>query len=190
MLSLHSRRLFSSFRTLKNQVPPTHFSDSNPTRYTPPKTHFHDQHIESKQLPEDSSHNTNEKPIKELTVLLTMVTLSFFAIDNYLNRIKAEKHVNETVMINLNTLKSQQVNFNNLNKRKNLQILAERKENNKKLAKMAVHIALLRKQLKEAGHDPVSIEYVLQQFDTQVNVSTSITNVTDQVHYVKDTSGE
>lgn len=126
--------------------------------------------------------------LRELAVLLTMLTLSFFAVDNYINRIKLEKMINEATIINFKTLKVQQANFNTAQKRKNLQIISERRDNAKKFARMGLHIALLREQLIELGHNPVDINTVLQEYEKNVRVNTSLANVNDQAVYLVDDS--
>lgn len=157
--------------------PPSHFLQ-------PPPAHFSGAALE----PTPPTSGGSVGSLRELAVLLTMLTLSFFAVDNYINRIKLEKMINEATIINFKTLKVQQANFNTAQKRKNLQIISERRENAKTFARMGLHIALLREQLIELGHSPVDIDTVLQEYEKTVKVNTSLANVNDQVVYLVDNS--
>lgn len=198
MLRFGTRRLFSTGRSLKVQQlpPPTHFSNQPPTHFTnipspsPISSSSHTAHHENQQAPTTSPSTSlsSSKHLRELTILLTIITLSFLTVDNYINRIKLEKLINETTAINLKTLKTQQVNFNAAQKRKNLQIISERRDNMKKFTKMGLHIAMLRKQLTELGHDPAGIENVLAEYEKSIKVNSSVNNVIDQVLYLSDDS--
>lgn len=188
------RRLFSSGRTPKSShiPPPAHFSNHLPNISHPP-THFGNPssptNNSSTGLQNHRPAINNGKPVRELSVLLTMMVLSYLAIDNYWNRVKLEKLLNETTIINIKTLKLQQANYTTAQKRKNLLVIGERRENNKKFTKMGVHIALLRKQLIDLGHNPVDIDSALKEYEKTVKVNTSVNNVTDQILYIGDQSG-
>ncbi|CAH2351541.1 hypothetical protein CLIB1423_04S00342 [[Candida] railenensis] len=198
MLRFGTRRLFSTGGRLKVQQvpPPTHFSNQPPTHFnnittsSPISPANHTVNLENQQSPttSPSTSSSSSKHLRELTILFTIITLSFLTVDNYINRIKLEKLINETTMINIKTLKTQQVNFNAAQKRKNLQIIGERRDNMKKFTKMGLHIAMLRKQLIELGHDPAAIENVLAEYEKNVKVNSSVNNVIDQVLYLSDDS--
>jgi hypothetical protein len=54
----------------------------------------------------------------------------------------------------IRALATTQNNFNNLRKKRDLQLLNERKNTQKREMKMAYHISMLRKQLIDAGLKP------------------------------------
>lgn len=117
-----------------------------------------------------------------------MCALAYFAIDNYTNRIKLEKLNIETTAINLKTLQAQQANFLNARKKRDLQILQERKDQDKRNFKMGLHIAFLRKQLVDLGADPVDIETAIKEFEKSVRADNSIKNVSGQSLWLDDKS--
>ncbi|KAK6201062.1 uncharacterized protein RJT21DRAFT_31353 [Scheffersomyces amazonensis] len=187
--------------TNSNSAPPSHFT--NP--YEPPLTYLqqspssHENHQQLQQSHVSSSSQTvppsvgsssNDKgnTLKEMTSLIGMCILAYLAIDNYTNRIKLEKLTTETTAINLKTLQIQQTNFLNARKKRDLQILQERRDNDKRNFKMSLHIALLRKQLIELGVDPADIEVAIKEFEKNVKADNSIKNVSGQSLWLDDNS--
>lgn len=126
--------------------------------------------------------------VREFVSLLTIGVLSYLAIDNYSTRVKLEKVNKELNSINLKRFQVEQAKFLNYNKQKDVQILQERREHSKRDFKMSLHIALLRKQLKEAGLNPIDIDQVIKQFESNVKADYSSKNITGQAMWLKDES--
>ena len=118
-----------------------------------------------------------------------MFALAYIAIDNYTERMKLEKLHTETTAINLKALQVQQLNYQKERKKKDLQLLQERRELAKRNFKMALHIAMLRKQLLDAGMDPISLDASIAEFEKSVKADNSIKNVTGQYLWLDDSSG-
>ncbi|KAM9924924.1 hypothetical protein OXX80_011065 [Metschnikowia pulcherrima] len=129
---------------------------------------------------------TERRPLRDLSSFLAMATLAYFALDNYQGRVKAEKLNQETTAINVKTLQMQQQNFLNAQKQRDLRILKERSDVSKRCFKMAMHIAILKKQLQDLGVDPKEIAEVSEEFDKHVKVSNSAQNLTGNVIWLTD----
>jgi hypothetical protein len=169
-----------------NYIPPTY----NETVSSPPQPINPSGPPPNGQIP-PSFHDTaarNHKSLKDFTSFLAMCALAYFAIDSYTNRIKLEKLNIETTAINLKTLQAQQANFLNARKKRDLQILQERKDQDKRNFKMGLHIAFLRKQLVDLGADPVDIETAIKEFEKSVRADNSIKNVSGQSLWLDDKS--
>lgn len=168
-----------------NQIPPT-FNESvsgpTPTNIGPAPN--------SSQIPPSlhQSSSKRDKIVREFTSFLAMCALAYFAIDNYTNRIRLEKLNIETTAINLKTLQAQQANFLNARKKRDLQILQERKDQDKRNFKMGLHVAFLRKQLVDLGVDPVDIDTAVKEFEKSVRADNSIKNVSGQSLWLDDKS--
>ena len=130
----------------------------------------------------------NDVSLRELTLLVAMFTLGYIAVDNYVNRMKLEKLNSETTAVNLKTLQVQQANFLQARKKKDLQMLQERKDNQKRNFKMALHVAFLRHQLIQLGHDPIAIDKVINEYEKSVKIDNSLKNVTGQSLWINDDS--
>lgn len=182
--SLQSRRYTS---------PPSHFGDPNkiPQTYDQNPANLIPQVPQTPpNQPQPGSHANYDRnsSIKELSSLLAMCALAYIAVDNYTNRIKVEKLNNEATAINLKTLQIQQQNFLAARQKRDIQILQERKEHARRTFKMGLHIALLRKQLTEAGLAPLDIEIAVNEFEKNVKADNSIKNVNGQALWLEDTS--
>lgn len=182
------------------QVPPSHFSSGAPPdfsqlnlyqsssqqdgiQYNVPQAPAQAQAPhQASQAPVNhrQDNHRDERPIKEFTTLVGMLTLGYLAVDNYLNRIRLEKLNNESTAINLKTLQIQQANFVQARRKHDLQLLQERKENQKTQFKLSIHIALLRKQMIEKGLTPIEIEDALNEFEKSVRIDNSIKNISGQ----------
>lgn len=68
-------------------------------------------------------------------------------------------------------------------------MLQERREVAKRDFKMGLHIAMLRKQLLDAGMKPVDLEEAVKEFENSVKADNSIKNVTGQYLWLDDKSG-
>ncbi|EGV62698.1 hypothetical protein PSN45_000611 [Yamadazyma tenuis] len=179
-------------RSIQTHIgPPTHFS----SKHAPPNynelSNSNSIEVEVQRAPETQERqkeHEGDKPIREFSSLLAMMTLGYFAVDNYLNRVKLEKLNNESTSINLKTLQIQQANFAQERRKKDLQLLQERKETQRQLFKLSVHIAMLRKQLADQGYDPVNIDQALKEFEDSVKIDNSIKNISGQVLWLDKTS--
>lgn len=140
-------------------------------------------------IPPPKSDRT-EGLLKELSSVLAMCALAYIAIDNYNNRIRLEKLNHDTTAINLKTLQLQQANFMNAKKKLDLAVVEERKENSKRNFKMSLHVALLRKQLKEAGIEPLGIEEATREYEQNVRADSSVRHVSGQALWLDDSSSE
>lgn len=187
-----------AFRSLQSRVmPPTHFSDKQlPPNFTqlqggdaatttnsPSPQPIPGEGNSSYESSKSSKSGFN---FREITTLLTIFTLSYFAIDNYLTRIKLEKINHELSVINFKNLQLQQTNMNNFKKRKNLQLLNLNSQYNKNLFKLLLHISLLNKQVVELGLTPVSIDELLKYYQDYVLINNSIDNLNFQNIYLSN----
>lgn len=172
---------FSNPSAAPRQYEQTPSSVLNPKNEKAPETHIQEP---------NQKQERNESSIKELTSILAMCALAYIAIDNYNNRIRLEKLNNDTSAINLKTLQLQQANFLNAKKKQDLAMVEERKETNKRDLKMGIHIALLRKQLKEAGIEPKGIDDAIKEYERSVRADSSVKHVSGQVLWLDDESSK
>ncbi|RLV85856.1 hypothetical protein JA9_001583 [Meyerozyma sp. JA9] len=147
------------------------------------------QNKSQERLQDKTNERSSESSLKELSSILAMCALAYIAIDNYNNRIRLEKLNNDSNAINLKTLQLQQANFLNAKKKQDMVMIEERKETNRRNFKMALHIALLRKQLKEAGIEPLGIEDATREYESSVRADSSVKHVSGQVLWLDDSSG-
>lgn len=73
-------------------------------------------------------------------------------------------------------------------KKRELQILNERKSVLQRQMKMALHIAMLRKQLIDNGQDPASIDTIQQEYSKSIKMENSISNVSGTALWISDDS--
>ena len=173
-------------RCLQTQIqPPSHFTKG---AKVPPS--YDEITVSDHQQPPATTPPSpkNDVSLRELTLLVAMFTLGYIAVDNYVNRMKLEKLNSETTAVNLKTLQVQQANFLQARKKKDLQMLQERKDNQKRNFKMALHVAFLRHQLIQLGHDPIAIDKVINEYEKSVKIDNSLKNVTGQSLWINDDS--
>lgn len=147
---------------------------------TPPPPYSHSyQQLQS---------SLTRKPFLEIALVIGVGALTYFAIDNYNERIKLESKLNNHIV------KSQQMQevylkqMNAQRKKRELQILNERKSTLQRQMKMALHIAMLRKQLADLGQEPVSISTIQQEYANSVKMENSISNVSGTALWIADNS--
>lgn len=133
-------------------------------------------------------HYDSRMLLREFGSLAAMCALIYLALDNYLNRIKLEKLNQEIVGLNIKNLQVQKANFAKALQKKDLLILKERRDSSRRAFKMALHIALLRKQLADLGCDPIDIEAAVNTFENKVKINNSIQNVSGQSLWLDDDS--
>lgn len=161
---------FTRFKT--TSAPPTYFSDhlssgpapvfndpsstsqsSSFTPTTPPvSSAFQSQSSQSQSS--QSSQSSKLNSFRDLSVILSIVTLAYFAIDNYRVRVTLESKILEQSMNHMKSLAITQNNFNNQRRKRETQVLNERRNAQKREMKMVYHISMLRKQLIDAGLTP------------------------------------
>jgi len=172
--------------------PPSHFNNPKALpetyTYTDPSSDAYQPISENSPQTHGGSNQSTTNILYELSKLIAIGGLTYFAIDNYMNRIRLEKLAVETAALNLKTLRVQQTNFVNARNKRNLQILQERKQAARRDFKMAIHIALLRKQLAEHGIEPIDIEDAIAQFESDVKIDNSISNISGQTLWLQDDS--
>lgn len=172
------------------EVPQTYSYNSHGNQYghsPPPPPQSSAQSSPPQQS--SASSNKHEGSIREITSLLAMFALAYLAIDNYTERVKIEKLHHDTTAINLKALQVQQINYAQERKKRDLAMLQERREVAKRDFKMGLHIAMLRKQLLDAGMKPVDLEEAVKEFENSVKADNSIKNVTGQYLWLDDKSG-
>lgn len=102
--------------------------------------------------------------IHELVSLLGMCTLAYLALDNYNTRVTLEKAAaSKHAQLVKVSRSNQALVLAERKKRHQIETIRNKKETRRSL-RMATHIALLRKQLVEAGLDPISIDQSLHEF--------------------------
>lgn len=157
------------FTRFKTTAPPTYFGDhlqSGPTPVfsdsssvsqsssfsptTPPITSI----PQSQSSQSQSSQSSKLNSFRDLSVILSIVTLAYFAIDNYRVRVALESKVLEQAMNQMKSLAIAQNNFNTQRRKRETQVLNERRNAQKREMKMVYHISMLRKQLIDAGLTP------------------------------------
>ena len=195
-VALQFQRLFSDqhypprFFTNSKEAPPSfpvHETHKEPIG-EPPRT---ENHIESvgNNLNYDNQTQTGSTGSSFVgrAYFIAIVALSYLAYDNFNYNVKVEKLNNELTTMK-KALQVQQANFLNVRRNKDLQMIEERKDHEKKSFRMALHIALLRKQLAELGVDPIGIDSAMQEFEKSVKVDNSIKNISGQSLWLEDDS--
>ncbi|SJM85463.1 uncharacterized protein ZBIST_2277 [Zygosaccharomyces bailii] len=126
------------------------------------------------------------KPILEFAMVISVVTLCFFAVDNYRVRttLVDELHAQRLHAREQHELLVRQVGA--ARKKRELQILNERKSYQIREMKLALHIAMLRNQLQDAGIDPVSVNKCLQEYHRSVKMENSVSNVSGTALWLAD----
>lgn len=104
---------------------------------------------------QSGSHGSSRlAAIRDLSVVLSIITLTFFAIENYRKRTLLEQRAEQNNITHMKRLATIQNTFNAQRKKKEIMVLNERKTTQKREMKMVYHIAMLRKQLIDAGLQP------------------------------------
>ncbi|KAH3684867.1 hypothetical protein WICPIJ_004170 [Wickerhamomyces pijperi] len=136
----------------------------------------------------NSDSFNNPVPIRDVSLVVATLLLSYFAVDNYGRRIELEKSAQEQQLKFLKSLSVQQNTFNQARKKKDLQLITERKKMQTREMKMVYHIALLREQLMKQGVSPIEIEKALEAFEKDVKMENSLSNVSNMALWVVDDS--
>ncbi|SSD59465.1 uncharacterized protein SCODWIG_01226 [Saccharomycodes ludwigii] len=149
--------------------PPSYFSYSS-SDSTPNAPHIY--------TGTGNASNNVRKSFLEFAMVISVVALSFFAIDNYRSRLQLEAKLQNLIFEQTKQHELYTKQVNGIRRKRELQILNERKSIQIREMKMALHIALLRKQLIENGiTDPISIDEVLKEYGDKVMMENSISNI-------------
>ncbi|XXZ99845.1 hypothetical protein QA089_002375 [Meyerozyma guilliermondii] len=170
-----------------SSVPPQ-YGQHQPSELPKPVEEGTQQNKSQETFQDKTNERNNESSLKELSSVVAMCALAYIAIDNYNNRIRLEKLNNDSNAISLKTLQLQQANFLNAKKKQDMVMIEERKEANRRNFKMGLHIALLRKQLKEAGIEPAGIDVATREYESSVRADSSVKHVSGQVLWLDDSS--
>lgn len=195
---LTGSRVASQFQRFfsDKHYPPRFFNNA---KEAPPSFPVNEIHKESVGIPPKSNNRTesieNNKYYGNPTgpsfvgraYFVAIVALSYLAYDNFNYNVKVEKLNNELTTMK-KALQVQQVNFLNARRSKDLQMIEERKDNEKRSFRMALHIALLRKQLADLGIDPIGVDSAIKEFEKSVKIDNSIKNISGQSLWLEDNS--
>ena len=170
--------LFKGFNRVYS-TPPTYFGS---LRHSPQPVHHPIAHYNA------PPKEPRRKPFLELATVISVLALSFFAIDNYRARLMLEIKLEEQTLLarQAQDLITRQTSAQR--KKRELQILNERKLVQTRQMKVALHVAMLRKQLLDAGVDPVTIQDAVQEYHRTVKMENSISNVSGTRLWVTDDS--
>ncbi|SCW00382.1 LAFE_0C02960g1_1 [Lachancea fermentati] len=128
------------------------------------------------------------KPFLEIATGIAVLVLSFFALDNYRIRLGLESKLEDQLLKIKSAQELYNKQINAQRKKRELQILNERKQMQMRQMKISLHVALLRKQLLDHDIQPVSIEDALQEYEKSVRMENSISNVSGTSLWVIDDS--
>lgn len=160
--------------------------------YTTPPTYFHNglppQFSKPLYPPANVFPGIIRKPMMEYAMIISVVALSFFAIDNYKERKELESKLHREITTNKNLQDAYQKQVNAIRRKRELQILNERKQIQIREMKMSLHIALLRNQLMSKEVKPISIEETLQEYEKCIKMENSLSNVSGTMLWVDDNS--
>lgn len=117
-----------------------------------------------------------------------MCTLAYFAVDNYIGRIKLENQARESAALHLKLLKLQQEAYTAQIRQANLTFVEELRKQAVRNFRMALHIAMLRRQLTEKSCELVSIEDAKAEYEKTVRSSRQPLNVTGDALWMEDGS--
>lgn len=208
MTTFLRRTLIANFgRRLYSVRPPSYFSDVNniPEEFPIDKTTSngaindsvkyptgndfrHDYDTRKQQREYDEYQDNSGKSIKELSSLIAMCGLTYIAVDNYINRIELQRSLTEIAAINQLKLHEQKVLFVSNQQKKEVRMLQERRDSARRAYKLTLHIALLRKQLEDAGIEPATIADALKEFESHVKVDNLSRNLGNLVFWLDDDS--
>ncbi|SCU83163.1 LAMI_0C02234g1_1 [Lachancea mirantina] len=127
-------------------------------------------------------------PLLDLTAVLAVLALSYLAIDNYRTRMGLQARLDEQAT---QSQEAQDVMASQLkaqSRKRDLQVLNERKQTQMRQMKLSLHVAMLRKQLIDQGLEPVSIDELRREFDRSVRMENSVSNVSGTALWVVDSS--
>lgn len=165
---LRTINIINRFKT--TITPPSYFSEhlkSSPTQvFNEPSSSIQPNVISDSSNLSNSSYSSPDilqqqsqqsiklNTIRGICMIISILTISYFAIDNYRVRVTLESKILEQSMNHMKSLAITQNNFNQQRRKRDTQILNERRNAQKREMKMVYHISMLRKQLIDAGLKP------------------------------------
>lgn len=152
-----------SYNDSKDFAPSPQNIFSSPSAAEQSGTNYHHQRSqEQNQGQQQQQHSDSNDPvggsrlstIRDLSVVVSILSLTYFALDNYRVRTTLEQRSMEQSVAHMKSMAIAQNKVNMQRKNRELQVLNERKQTQKREMKMVYHIAMLRKQLMDAGLKP------------------------------------
>ncbi|ODV57831.1 uncharacterized protein ASCRUDRAFT_78355 [Ascoidea rubescens DSM 1968] len=164
--------------------PPTYFSnDVSPVQQ---QQQQQQQQAQSQLQYNEHLRNTKFFSVKDYGFGLLLISFIYFSFDNYLKAKELEGKVVEQINNNHKALAIAQMSFNKTRKKREMQILNERSNNQKREMKMVLHVAMLRKQLRDNGIEPVNIDDATAEFEKNVKMENSMSNLSGTSLWVVD----
>lgn len=165
------------------------FTTSLPRCNTPrPPSYFsHDSGSHAAQTSYSRPDNRS-RPLTDAAMVIAVGTLCFLAIDNYRARCELQAQVEQDRIKLAETQEFLTRQTNAARKKRELQILNERKTTKMREMKLALHVAMLRAQLQEHGIKPRSIDECVQEYARSVKMDNSISNVSGTALWINDDS--
>ncbi|KAL6942535.1 hypothetical protein ACO0QE_003713 [Hanseniaspora vineae] len=165
-------RLLRALPKRKIITPPTYFS--SPAH--PPNVPF-PHHVPPVHSGSQSESQTRPR-LLDISILFSVLTLSFFAVDNYRSRVELELELENFRLDSLNQKEFSKLEMQGRFKKRELQILNERKNTQIKEMKMLLHIAMLKQQLEKNNiKDNITLQQVNEEFNKKIRMDNSLTNV-------------
>ena len=114
----------------------------------------------------------------DISILFSVLSLSFFAVDNYRSRVELELELENFRLDSLNQKDFSKMELQGKFKKRELQILNERKNTQIKEMKMLLHIAMLKQQLEKNNiKDSITLQQVHEEFNKKIRMDNSLSNV-------------
>ncbi|QLL31037.1 hypothetical protein HG536_0A08520 [Torulaspora globosa] len=165
-----------------------HFTTSLPRCNTarPPPSYFtHDSGHHAAQTPSSGPGNRS-RSLTDIAMVIAVGTLCFLAIDNYRARCELQAQVEQDRIKLAETQEFLTRQTNAARKKRELQILNERKTTKMREMKLALHVAMLRAQLQDHGIEPRSIDDCVHEYARSVKMDNSISNVSGTALWIND----
>lgn len=164
-------RIFRAVSKRNVITPPTYFSSPAHS----PNVPFH--HVP----PMRSGSQAEPQPrprLLDISILFSVLSLSFFAVDNYRSRVELELELENFRLDSLNQKEFSKMELQGKFKKRELQILNERKNTQIKEMKMLLHIAMLKQQLEKNNiKDSITLQQVHEEFNKKIRMDNSLSNV-------------
>ncbi|AMD21431.1 HER152Wp [Eremothecium sinecaudum] len=142
----------------------------------------------TQRVPQQQPASGFRRQYFEVALVIAVTCLTYFAVDNYIARIDAQEKSEKLIMESqrMQDLLTRQLSA--ARKKRELQILNERKNNQIRQMKLQLHIAMLRKQLLDNNVQPIRIQEVVHDYERYVRMENSISNVSGTSLWVTDDS--
>ncbi|QLQ81359.1 hypothetical protein HG537_0F01200 [Torulaspora globosa] len=162
---------------------------TNVPRYNtpiPPPSYFsHDSSHHAAQIPSSKLDNRS-RSLTDIAMVIAVGTLCFLAIDNYRAHHELQAQVERDRIKLAETQEFLTRQTNAARKKRELQILNERKTTKMREMKLALHVAMLRAQLQDHGIEPRSIDDCIHEYARSVKMDNSISNVSGTALWIND----